>query len=131
MGATVSKHFRFTNEQAKRLADISKALDMTETDVIRMSLDNVSVDGMRGLSEKKEDEALLKVESIAVRKYENYLLSNATNNLNQIAKNLNRILKTNDVFDLVDESDLSRELTNVFVELSELKHEIKKRGDER
>jgi len=130
MGATVSKHFRFTDEQAKRLSDISKALDMTETDVIRMSLDNISVDKLRAISEQKEDETLLKVESIAVKKYENYLLSNTTNNLNQIAKNLNRLLKTDDVFNLVDESDLCRELANVFIELSELKHAIKNRGDE-
>ena len=97
---------RLPDEQKLHLTNLSAKTGATSSDIIRKMIDNLD-EGTLSLALKKIDKnRAVDIEKIAVKKYQNYLLQNLTNNVNQIAKVVNNNKSKVDVRKLEKQLDL-------------------------
>lgn len=80
---------RLTDEQKLHLTDLSAKTGVSSSEIIRKVIDNLDEVNLSLALKKIDKNRAVDIEKIAVRKYQNYLLQNLTNNVNQIAKVVN------------------------------------------
>lgn len=80
---------RLNNEQKFNLDNLSAKLGYSSSEIIRKMIDNVDEVTLTLALEKINDRKQVDIEKIACMKYQNYLLSNLTRNMNQIAHYVN------------------------------------------
>lgn len=79
------RHIRLSDDDAERLHVLSLKLGTSENEVMRRMIENADSVDVSKLREKSRHDDLV----LANLKYQNYLFSNATKSLNQIAHVLN------------------------------------------
>lgn len=80
---------RLTDEQKLHLTNLSAKTGVSSSEIIRKVIDNLDEVNLSLALKKIDKNRAVDIEKIAVRKYQNYLLQNLTNNVNQIAKVVN------------------------------------------
>lgn len=97
---------RLTDEQKLHLTNLSAKTGASSSDIIRKMIDNLDEVTLSLALKKIDRNRAVNIEKIAVRKYQNYLLQNLTNNVNQIAKVVNNNKSKLDVRKLEKQLDL-------------------------
>ena len=97
---------RLTDEQKLHLTNLSAKIGASSSDIIRKMIDNLDEVTLSLALKKIDRNRAVNIEKIAVRKYQNYLLQNLTNNVNQIAKVVNNNKSKLDVRKLEKQLDL-------------------------
>ena len=97
---------RLTDEQKLHLTNLSAKTGASSSDVIRKMIDNLDEVTLSLALKKIDMNRAVDIEKIAVKKYQNYLLQNLTNNVNQIAKVVNNNKSKVDVRKLEKQLDL-------------------------
>src|SRR5699024_12673646 len=77
---------RLTDEQKLHLTNLSAKTGVSSSEIIRKVIDNLDEVNLSLALKKIDKNRAVDIEKIAVKKYQNYLLQNLTNNVNQIAK---------------------------------------------
>ena len=80
---------RLTDEQKVHLTNLSAKTGVSSSEIIRKIIDNLDEVNLSLALKKIDKNRAVDIEKVAVRKYQNYLLQNLTNNVNQIAKVVN------------------------------------------
>lgn len=80
---------RLTDEQKLHLTNLSAKTGVSSSEIIRKVIDNLDEVNLSLALKKIDKNRAVDIEKIAVKKYQNYLLQNLTNNVNQIAKVVN------------------------------------------
>lgn len=80
---------RLTDEQKLHLTNLSAKTGVSSSEIIRKMIDNLDEVNLALALKKIDRNKSVDIEKIAVRKYQNYLLQNLTNNVNQIARVVN------------------------------------------
>lgn len=86
---------RLTDEQKLHLTNLSAKTGVSSSEIIRKMIDNLDEVNLALALKKIDKNRAVDIEKIAVKKYQNYLLQNLTNNVNQIAKVVNNKSKMN------------------------------------
>lgn len=87
---------RLTDEQKSRLDSWSAKTGYTPSEIIRFLIDNVNeITLSLALDEIKNNKAT-EIQKVANEKYNNFLLANLTNNVNQLAKYVNTYEENSD-----------------------------------
>lgn len=97
---------RLTDEQKLHLTNLSAKTGVSSSEIIRKVIDNLDEVNLSLALKKIDKNRAVDIEKIAVRKYQNYLLQNLTNNVNQIAKVVNNNKSKVDVRKLEKQLDL-------------------------
>lgn len=97
---------RLTNEQKLHLTNLSAKTGVSSSEIIRKVIDNLDEVNLSLALKKIDRNRAVNIEKIAIRKYQNYLLQNLTNNVNQIAKVVNNNKSKLDVRKLEKQLDL-------------------------
>lgn len=97
---------RLTDEQKLHLTNLSAKTGASSSDIIRKMIDNLDEVTLSLALKKIDKNRAVDIEKIAVKKYQNYLLQNLTNNVNQIAKVVNNNKSKVDVRKLEKQLDL-------------------------
>lgn len=97
---------RLTDEQKLHLTNLSAKTGASSSDIIRKMIDNLDEVTLSLALKKIDKNRAVDIEKIAVKKYQNYLLQNLTNNVNQIAKVVNNNKSKVDVKRLEKQLDL-------------------------
>lgn len=97
---------RLTDEQKLHLTNLSAKTGASSSDIIRKIIDNLDEVNLSLALKKIDKNRAVDIEKIAVRKYQNYLLQNLANNVNQIAKIVNNNKSKVDVKKLEKQLDL-------------------------
>ena len=97
---------RLTNEQKLHLTNLSAKTGVSSSEIIRKVIDNLDEVNLSLALKKIDKNRAVDIEKIAVKKYQNYLLQNLTNNVNQIAKVVNNNKSKVDVRKLEKQLDL-------------------------
>ena len=97
---------RLTDEQKLHLTNLSAKTGASSSDIIRKMIDNLDEVNLSLALKKIDKNRAVDIEKIAVTKYQNYLLQNLTNNVNQIAKIVNNNKSKVDVRKLEKQLDL-------------------------
>lgn len=80
---------RLTDEQKLHLTNLSAKTGVSSSEIIRKVIDNLDEVNLSLALKKIDKNRAVDIEKIAVKKYQNYLLQNLANNVNQIAKVVN------------------------------------------
>lgn len=80
---------RLNDEQKFHLDKLSAKSGYSSSEIVRKMIDNVDEVTLTLALEKINDRKQVDIEKIASMKYQNYLLSNLTSNMNQIAHYVN------------------------------------------
>lgn len=80
---------RLTDEQKLHLTNLSAKTGVSLSEIIRKMIDNLDEVNLALALKKIDKNRAVDIEKIAVKKYQNYLLQNLTNNVNQIARVVN------------------------------------------
>lgn len=97
---------RLTDEQKLHLTNLSAKTGVSSSEIIRKVIDNLDEVTLSLALKKIDKNRAVDIEKIAVKKYQNYLLQNLTNNVNQIAKVVNNNKSKVDVKKLEKQLDL-------------------------
>lgn len=97
---------RLTDEQKLHLTNLSAKTGVSSSEIIRKVIDNLDEVNLSLALKKIDKNRAVDIEKIAVKKYQNYLLQNLTNNVNQIAKVVNNNKSKVDVRKLEKQLDL-------------------------
>lgn len=97
---------RLTDEQKVHLTHLSAKTGVSSSEIIRKVIDNLDEVNLSLALKKIDKNRAVDIEKIAVKKYQNYLLQNLTNNVNQIAKVVNNNRSKVDVRKLEKQLDL-------------------------
>lgn len=97
---------RLTDEQKLHLTNLSAKTGVSSSEIIRKVIDNLDEVNLSLALKKIDKNRAVDIEKIAVRKYQNYLLQNLANNVNQIAKVVNNNKSKVDVRKLEKQLDL-------------------------
>lgn len=97
---------RLTDEQKLHLTNLSAKTGVSSSEIIRKVIDNLDEVTLSLALKKIDRNKSVDIEKIAVKKYQNYLLQNLTNNVNQIAKVVNNNKSKVDVKRLEKQLDL-------------------------
>jgi len=97
---------RLTDEQKLHLTNLSAKTGVSSSEIIRKVIDNLDEVNLSLALKKIDKNRAVDIEKIAVKKYQNYLLQNLTNNVNQIAKIVNNNKSKVDVRKLEKQLDL-------------------------
>ena len=97
---------RLTDEQKLHLTNLSAKTGVSSSEIFRKVIDNLDEVNLSLALKKIDKNRAVDIEKIAVRKYQNYLLQNLTNNVNQIAKVINNNKSKVDVRKLEKQLDL-------------------------
>lgn len=97
---------RLTDEQKLHLTNLSAKTGASSSDIIRKMIDNLDEVTLSLALKEIDKNRAVDIEKIAVKKYQNYLLQNLTNNVNQIAKVVNNNKSKVDVRKLEKQLDL-------------------------
>lgn len=97
---------RLTDEQKLHLTNLSAKTGVSSSEIIRKVIDNLDEVNLSLALKKIDKNRAVDIEKIAVKKYQNYLLQNLTNNVNQIAKVVNNNRSKVDVRKLEKQLDL-------------------------
>lgn len=97
---------RLTDEQKLHLTNLSAKTGVSSSEIIRKIIDNLNEVDLSLALKKIDRNKSVDIEKIAVKKYQNYLLQNLTNNVNQIAKVVNNNKSKVDVKRLEKQLDL-------------------------
>lgn len=97
---------RLTDEQKLHLTNLSAKTGVSSSEIIRKMIDNLDEVNLVLALKKIDKNRAIDIEKIAVRKYQNYLLQNLANNVNQIAKVVNNNKSKVDVRKLEKQLDL-------------------------
>ncbi|MCI6883376.1 MAG: ribbon-helix-helix domain-containing protein [Enterococcus hirae] len=97
---------RLTDEQKLHLTNLSAKTGVSFSEIIRKVIDNLDEVNLSLALKKIDKNRAVDIEKIAVKKYQNYLLQNLTNNVNQIAKIVNNNKSKVDVRKLEKQLDL-------------------------
>lgn len=79
-------HVRLTDDQSQKLGRLSAKLGVSENEIIRRLLDNADEVSLKTIARNRDADELI----LANLKQQNWLLSNLTNNLNQVTHFLNQ-----------------------------------------
>lgn len=79
-------HVRLTDDQSQKLGRLSAKLGVSENEIIRQLLDNADEVSLKTIARNRDADELI----LANLKQQNWLLSNLTNNLNQVTHFLNQ-----------------------------------------
>lgn len=80
---------RLNDEQKFHLDKLSAKTGYSSSEIIRKMIENVDEVSLSLALKKIDDRKQVDIEKIAVMKYQNYLLQNEANNLNQLAHYVN------------------------------------------
>lgn len=97
---------RLTDEQKLHLTNLSAKTGVSSSEIIRKVIDNLDEVNLSLALKKIDKNRAVDIEKIAVKKYQNYLLQNLTNNVNQIARVVNNNKSKVDVRKLEKQLDL-------------------------
>src|SRR5699024_1120550 len=97
---------RITDEQNIQQINLSAKTGVSSSEIIRKVIDNLDEVNLSLALKKIDKNRAVDIEKIAVKKYQNYLLQNLTNNVNQIAKIVNNNKSKVDVRKLEKQLDL-------------------------
>lgn len=97
---------RLTDEQKLHLTNLSVKTGVSSSEIIRKVIDNLDEVNLSLALKKIDKNRAVDIEKIAIKKYQNYLLQNLTNNVNQIAKVINNNKSKVDVRKLEKQLDL-------------------------
>lgn len=97
---------RLTDEQKLHLNNLSAKTGVSSSEIIRKVIDNLDEVNLSLALKKIDKNRAVDIEKIAVKKYQDYLLQNLTNNVNQIAKVVNNNKFKVDVRKLEKQLDL-------------------------
>lgn len=97
---------RLTDEQKLHLTNLSAKTGVSSSEIIRKMIDNLDEVTLSLALKKIDKNRAVDIEKIAVKKYQNYLLQNLANNVNQIAKVVNNNKSKVDVRKLEKQLDL-------------------------
>lgn len=97
---------RLTDEQKLHLTNLSAKTGVSSSEIMRKVIDNLDEVNLSLALKKIDKNRAVDIEKIAVKKYQNYLLQNLTNNVNQIAKIVNNNKSKVDVRKLEKQLDL-------------------------
>ena len=97
---------RLTDEQKLHLTNLSAKTGACSSDIIRKMIGNLDEVTLSLALKKIDKNRAVDIEKIALKKYQNYLLQNLTNNVNQIAKVVNNNKSKVDVRKLEKQLDL-------------------------
>lgn len=109
---------RLTDEQKLYLTNLSAKTGVSSSEIIRKMIDNLDEVNLVLALKKIDRNKSVDIEKIAVKKYQNYLLQNLTNNVNQIAKIVNNKSK-------VDVRKLEKQLDLIIKNQKELSKKLK------
>ena len=79
------RHIRLTDEQAAKLNRLHAKLGLSENEIMRQLVEHADEVSLKTIGESKERENLI----LANLKQQNWLMSNLTKNVNQLAKFVN------------------------------------------
>lgn len=114
----IHKHFRITEEQDRHLRSLSAQTGLNVNELFRLILDNLDDTTLSIALQQQEGNQQQKIKVLAEKKYISMLLSNGTNNLNQIAKQINQH-RINDYELQIALGELTSEFQNLRGELHE------------
>lgn len=114
----IHKHFRITEEQDRHLRSLSAQTGLNVNELLRLILDNLDDTTLSIALQQQERNQQQKIKVLAGQKYISMLLSNGTNNLNQIAKQINQH-RINDYELQIALGELTSEFQNLRGELHE------------
>ena len=97
---------RLTDEQKLHLTNLSAKTGVSSSEIIRKMIDNLDEVTLSLALKKIDKNRAVDIEKIAVKKYQNYLLQNLANNVNQITKVVNNNKSKVDVRKLEKQLDL-------------------------
>lgn len=105
---------RLNDELKFHLDKLSAKLGYSSSEIIRKMIDNVDEDTLTLALKKIDDRTQVDIEKVACMKYQNYLLSNLTSNVNQIARYINSNKENSDNQKLVESFDKVASQVNEF-----------------
>lgn len=114
----IHKHFRITEEQDRHLRSLSAQTGLNVNELLRLILDSIDDTTLSIALQQQEGNQQQKIKVLAEKKYISMLLSNGTNNLNQIAKQINQH-RINDYELQIALGELTSEFQNLRGELHE------------
>lgn len=86
----VDKHFRLTEQQYNHLKRLSAMTGYNVNELLRLIVDNIDDGTMKIVVQSQQAKASREMQILARQKYLLNLFSNVSNNINQIAKYVNR-----------------------------------------
>lgn len=107
-------NFRIDDSTRQKLDYLVAKTGKNQTDVLKELINNSRSSDFKMVA-KTDDDVRRELELVSTRKYLNFLLKNLTNNVNQIARNLNTANVTDETKDyLLDEfSNLENSINDV------------------
>ena len=97
---------RLNDEQKFHLDKLSAKTGYSSSEIIRKMIENVDEVSLSLALKKIDDRKQVDIEKIACMKYQNYLLSNLTGNMNQIAHYVNLNKSNSDNKKLVESFEI-------------------------
>ena len=105
---------RLSDEQKFHLDKLSAKTGYSSSEIIRKMIENVDEVSLSLALKKIDDRKQVEIEKIACMKYQNYLLSNLTSNLNQVAHYVNLNKENSDNQKLVKSFELLTSQVELF-----------------
>lgn len=121
----INEHIRVTTEQEAQLSTLAENLGYSKSEVVRKMIDNVNEVTLQTIDEKNR---MTDVELIATRKYLMHQLGGLTNNVNQLAKIANTMMKNDEGVNDDIANSLIQMVDVLTKQTEQLRGEINERG---